>query len=104
MRKYTKRYHNCLEKVVELNTCSRSLLDFLLETLDDKGQVYSSITARNRFREFIYKTSESTLNYSDSSIKKGYGFLLKSGLIEQVSRGVYRPNSTYFITGKEKEV
>jgi hypothetical protein len=97
MTNHTKRFHNCLYLLAGLNPCTRNLMDFLAEEMDNDNVVYSNAVTKDKFANFIAGVSEGTITYGESSIKKAYSTLCDKGLLRKLGRGIYKVNPEYFI-------
>lgn len=84
-RKYTKRFHNCMNKLYKLNFLDRFLLDWLAEEMDEENKVFTSEEMRKKFINFMLRISNEIGEariYKDSYVKnsltrlKNIGFLI----------------------------
>jgi len=99
---HTRRYHNCLYLLAGLGTCSRNLMDYLVEYMDGNNIVYSNKYVKEKFINFIYEASNNEIRYGDSSVKKAFTTLASKGLLRKVGRGVYKVNPEYFSKNTDK--
>jgi hypothetical protein len=103
---FVKRYYNAFAILAGLNTCSRDLLDFLTEDMDEDNLVRSDIITRNKFlttlKEQTIQTDGSFIEYSDSNIKKSYQTLLDRNCLIKVGRGAYQVNPEIFFKRGER--
>lgn len=99
--KSTKRYHNCISLILQLSKCARVLLDFILEEMDDNNRVTNSQLFKSKFNGLITKFGYR--KYSDNSINKAFGELVKFELIKSLKeRSLYKVNPIFFYNGTEK--
>jgi hypothetical protein len=94
---HTKRYHNCLFLLVGLRGCSRDLMDFLTEQMDNDNLVRSDSIIRKKFMDFVNGITKGEVTYSEPSVKRAFRVLEEKGLIRSQTRGVFRVNPEYFI-------
>lgn len=105
---YTKRYHNCIFLLARLNQCSRDLIDWLTEQMDENNIIYSNIIVRKKFIDFIASITgkdneDDRVIYSDNTIKAAFKTLSDKGLLISKSKGVFLVNPEYFFKGDEKD-
>jgi type III secretory pathway lipoprotein EscJ len=89
---HTKRYHNCLFLLVGLRGCSRDLMDFLTEQMDNDNLVRSDSIIRKKFMDFVNGITKGEVTYSEPSVKRAFRVLEEKGLIRSQTRGVFRVN------------
>lgn len=103
--KYTKRFHNCLNKIIQLTTIEIILLEWLAEEMSEENKVHSNEETRKKFINFIVRISNEAgeiKSYKDSYIKlkinklKSMGFLI-APLGEK--RGWFWVNPLYYFKG-----
>lgn len=99
----TKRYHNCIYLLARLNKCSRDLLDWLTEQMDDNNIIYSNSVVRQKFRDFVKEVTKEEISYADVTIKTAFKTLVNRDLLIPKQRGVYQVNPEYFFKGSEKD-
>ena len=91
-----KRYRGALPLLSKLGRCPRSLLDFLIEEMDDKNKVKNDGNLKKRFNRSIDG------KYGDVSINKAFAELCDYSLAKKErKRGVYQINPLYFFKGTE---
>lgn len=101
MANHTKRFHNCLYLLAGLNPCTRNLMDFLAEEMNNDNIVHSNKVTKDKFTGFIEGVSNGTITYGDSSIKKAYSTLCDKGLLRKLGRGIYKVNPEYFVKNSD---
>lgn len=93
---HTKRYHNCLYLLAGIGSCTRDLMDFIAEEMDDKNVISTNSYLRDKFMTFIFSTTGGNVKYCDSSVKKALSVLRDKGLIRPMKRGCSMVNPEYF--------
>jgi hypothetical protein len=100
---HTKRYHNCLFLLIDLNPCARNLIDYLTEVMDSENDVRSDLKTRKSFSAYVTKQTNGETSYRDDGIKKAFARLREKGLLIQVKRGILKVNPEFFIKNNDKE-
>jgi predicted transcriptional regulator len=100
---FTKRYHNNLYLLARLNKCSRDLIDWLTEQMDNDNIVYSNLVVRDKFRNFISDITDKEVTYKDITVKKAFKELTDKGLLINKQRGVFQVNPEYFFNNSDNE-
>ena len=100
---HVKRYNNCLYRLADLSRCSRNLIDYLTDIMDDDNYIVSNKHTINNFLDVV---SSANIVYQIDTVQKAFkelrdkNFLLptKSGV-----RGYYQVNPAYFIKNDESK-
>lgn len=93
---HTKRYHNCLYLLAGISSCTRDVMDFIAEEMDEDNVISTNSYFRNKFRERISTLTKGDVKYCDSSVKKSLHILNSKGLIRNIRRGYSMVNPEYF--------
>jgi len=96
VRSFTRRYHNCMNVLVGLSGCSRNLLEFMIEDMDENNMISTGKYFRSRFVSFMDSVSEGKIRYSDSTIKRSIGEIVKVGFALSNGRGYITINPMYY--------
>lgn len=104
---FVRRYYGTFAVLAGLNPCSRDLIDYLVDIMDDDNIIMSNEYTRDKFLEAL---KESTLlpdgtfiEYSDSNIKKAYQSLVDRDCLIKIKRGVYKVNPEYYFRKSERK-
>lgn len=104
---YIKQYYNTIANLIGLNSCSRDLMDFLAETMDDNNEVTNSVRVRNRFLEVLkersMKADGSYQTYADITIIQSFAALVERNCLVKLMKGLYRVNPELFFRGSTKD-
>lgn len=105
---HTKRYHNCLYLLAGIGSCTRDVMDFIAEEMDEDNVISTNSYFRSKFREKISALTNGSVKYCDSSVKKSLHILNSKGLIRGIRRGYSMVNPEYFWknddSGREKTI
>lgn len=100
---HVKRYNNCLYRLADLSKCSRNLIDYLTDIMDDDNYIISNRFTVNKFIELMTNNS---ITYKVDTIQKAFkelrdkNFLLPTRI---EARGYYQVNPAYFIKNDESK-
>ena len=102
---FVRVYYSTFAVLAGLNPCSRDLMDYLLETMNDDNIVMSNEYSRNNFLDELKQNTVqpdgSFVEYSDSNIKKAYQTLTERRCLFKIKRGVYKVNPEYYFKKSE---
>ena len=91
--------------VAGLNPCSRDLIDYLVDVMDDDNIITSNEYTRDKFLETLKESTiqpdGNFIEYSDSNIKKAYQSLVDRECLIKIKRGVYKVNPEYYFRKSE---
>jgi hypothetical protein len=90
---HSKRYHNCLQILADLQGCPRNLIEFLVEKMDSNNNVVSN---KHIIKEFIEIMKKANISYSVDTVNKAFKKLKDKNLLLLVGRGYYQVNPMYF--------
>lgn len=97
----TKRYHNCLHKIIQLTPCALYLLLYLAEKTDDECVVDVTERMRDNYIAFIKQMTNGEIEYKDVTVKKSLQELKKLlFLVPTEHRGHLYVNPKYFYNGR----
>ena len=102
IKDHSRRYHNCIGILAQLEKCARLLLDYLVENMDSGNVVTSNKYMRSRFIEFIGQCSFGKVSYGDSTVEKAFKELRSHNLIIKKTRGVFMVNPEYFMKNDDR--
>ena len=102
---FVRVYYSTFAILAGLNPCSRDLMDYLLETMNDDNMVMSNEYSRDNFLEELKQNTMQPdgtfIEYSDSNIKKAYQLLTERRCLIKIKRGVYKVNPEYYFKKSE---
>jgi len=100
---HVKRYNNCLYRLADLSRCSRNLIDYLTDIMDDNNYVVSNRHTVNSFIEIMAKMS---VGYQVDTIQKAFKELRDKNFLLPTRvgvRGYYQVNPSYFIKNDDSK-
>jgi len=95
---HTKRYHNCLYLLANLQGCARNLMDYLTERMDNDNNVASNSYVVN---EFIAYMKKGNVVYGVDSVNKAFKKLKDKNFLIVINRGFFKVNPKYFIKNND---
>jgi hypothetical protein len=99
---HTKRYHNCLARVMQLSKCARMLIEFVAEYMDKENLIANDTLMKKTFNNFVRKVG--CQEYTDVTINKAFKEIAEQDLmLKQSKRGLYQVNPLYFCNGSEAD-
>lgn len=102
---FVKRYYGTFAILAGLNPCSRDLIDYLVDVMDDDNIITSNEYTRDKFLETLKESTiqpdGNFIEYSDSNIKKAYQSLVDRECLIKIKRGVYKVNPEYYFRKSE---
>jgi hypothetical protein len=105
--RFVQKYFNILSYLGGLNSCSRDLIDYLTEVMDEDNIVYNNAIIRNNFltymKEVTLKKEGTFVVYSDVNIRKSFQTLQEKECLLKLTKGMYKVNPEIFFRGGEKD-
>jgi hypothetical protein len=104
---FVKKYYNVLAILGGLNPCSRDLMEYLTEVMDDNNYVYNNALVRKAFIECLKNVTKKPdgtfVTYSDINVKKSYQTLVSKGSLIKLTKGMYKVNPRYYFKSDAKK-
>lgn len=104
---FVKKYYNVLASLAGLNPCSRDLIDYLTEVMDDNNYVYNNSLVRKAFLDYLEKVTKQPdgtfITYSDVNIKKSYQYLTERNCLIKLTKGMFKVNPEFYFRADEKK-
>ena len=98
----TKRYHNTTALLIQLSKCSRALLDFIIERMDDNNNVNNNSLLKLDFNKIVSKAGHKP--YGSVTVNKAFVELAEHHLLNTTrTKGTYQVNPLYFYNGSEEK-
>ena len=102
---FVKRYYNTFAVLAGLNPCSRDLMEYLVEIMNDDNVVMSNEYTRDNFlaelKTITMQPDNTYVEYSGSNIKKAYQSLTERGCLIKIKRGIYKVNPEIYFKKSE---
>ena len=105
-QRFVQKYFRILTYLGGLNPCSRDLIDYLTETMDDDNVVYNNSVIRNNFVAYMKEVTISKegafVSYSDVNVRKSFQILQEKNCLIKLTKGMFKVNPELFFRGGEK--
>jgi len=102
---FVKCYYSMYASLVGLNPCSRDLMDYLTEIMDNDNIVRSDSYVRTKFSNYLksisLKDDGTFVSYADSNVKKAFQTLVDRGCLIKLSKGIFKVNPEIYFRKTE---